>query len=104
MTFFMSGLRSCDSQVSRLNDIVSGGIHSMIWGKYDAKEGFMPGGGSLHSCMTPHGPDSETFRKGSDKTSPQTPVYFDEGLAFMFECNAMLKVPFSFYDERHFAS
>lgn len=64
----------------------------MIWGKYDAKEGFMPGGGSLHSCMTPHGPDSETFRKASDKTSPQTPVYFDEGLAFMFECNAMLKV------------
>ena len=64
----------------------------MIWGKYDAKEGFMPGGGSLHSCMTPHGPDAETFRKASDNTSPQPPVYFDQGLAFMFECNAMLKV------------
>lgn len=35
----------------------------MIWGKYDAKQGFCPGGASLHSCMTPHGPDCETFLK-----------------------------------------
>lgn len=24
-------------------------------------DGFLPGGASLHSCMTPHGPDTRTF-------------------------------------------
>lgn len=24
-------------------------------------DGFLPGGASLHSCMTPHGPDTKTF-------------------------------------------
>ena len=34
----------------------------LIRGKYEAKEGgFMPGGASLHSCCTPHGPDREVF-------------------------------------------
>jgi homogentisate 1,2-dioxygenase len=34
----------------------------LIRGDYDAKaEGFVPGGGSLHSCMTPHGPDRYTW-------------------------------------------
>lgn len=33
--------------------------------RYDAKEGFLPGGASLHSCMTPHGPDADTFLKAS---------------------------------------
>ena len=37
----------------------------MIHGKYDAKEGFVPGASSLHSCMTPHGPDAPTFEKAS---------------------------------------
>lgn len=27
--------------------------------------GFQPGGGSLHSIMTPHGPDAECFEKAS---------------------------------------
>ena len=27
--------------------------------------GFLPGGGSLHSMMTPHGPDMECFEKNS---------------------------------------
>ncbi|KAM7433993.1 hypothetical protein ABFA07_015828, partial [Porites harrisoni] len=32
----------------------------LIYGKYEAKEeGFAPGGGSLHSMMTPHGPDMD---------------------------------------------
>ena len=38
----------------------------MIWGKYDAKEGFQAGGASLHSCMTPHGPDYKTFKGASE--------------------------------------
>lgn len=28
--------------------------------------GFQPGGASLHSCMTPHGPDADTFIKASN--------------------------------------
>lgn len=63
----------------------------LIWGKYDAKkEGFQPGGASLHSIMTPHGPDADTFLKAS--AAPETPVHFDGGLAFMFETTLMLKV------------
>lgn len=32
----------------------------MYW--FQAKaDGFLPGGASLHSCMTPHGPDTKTF-------------------------------------------
>ena len=34
----------------------------LIKGSYEAKEGgFLPGGASLHSMMTPHGPDFECF-------------------------------------------
>ena len=63
----------------------------MIYGKYDAKEeGFVPGGASLHSCMTPHGPDADTFNKAS--VDPLVPTYFGQGLAFMFETTYLLKV------------
>ena len=55
----------------------------MIRGKYDAKEGFVAGGASLHNIMTPHGPDQATFEKAS--TAELGPEYFDGGLAFMFE-------------------
>ena len=35
----------------------------LVFGVYDAKpQGFVPGGISLHNCMTPHGPDAEAFR------------------------------------------
>lgn len=38
----------------------------LIKGHYEAKEeGFQPGGASLHSIMTPHGPDTECFEKNS---------------------------------------
>ncbi len=36
----------------------------LIRGSYEAKQGgFLPGGGSLHSIMTPHGPDANTVAK-----------------------------------------
>jgi Homogentisate 1,2-dioxygenase len=39
-----------------------------ITGVYDAKEnGFGPGCGSLHSHMTPHGPETEVFEKVKGK-------------------------------------
>lgn len=38
----------------------------LIKGHYEAKQGgFLPGGGSLHSAMTPHGPDADCFEKAS---------------------------------------
>ena len=65
----------------------------MIFGQYDAKaSGFVPGGSSLHSIGTPHGPDTATFTKASNTDNPLLPVHFREGLAFMFESCYMLKV------------
>ena len=37
----------------------------MIKGTYDAKKDSKPGGATLHSMMTPHGPDAPTFLKAS---------------------------------------
>ncbi len=56
----------------------------LIVGEYDAKaEGFLPGGGSLHNCMSGHGPDAETFEKASN--AELGPQRIDETMAFMFE-------------------
>ena len=56
----------------------------LIHGVYDAKEkGFVPGGGSLHNCMSAHGPDAETFNKAS--AADLKPVYQGQTMAFMFE-------------------
>ena len=56
----------------------------LIHGVYDAKEkGFIPGGSSLHNCMSPHGPEANVFEKASNaELSPQR---YDNTLAFMFE-------------------
>ena len=45
----------------------------LIKGHYEAKQGgFLPGGGSLHSAMTPHGPDADCFEKASKaKLAPE---------------------------------
>ena len=37
----------------------------MVSGTYDAKKDNKPGGATLHSMMTPHGPDAATFNKAS---------------------------------------
>jgi homogentisate 1,2-dioxygenase len=56
----------------------------LILGQYDAKaEGFVPGGASLHNCMSGHGPDTETFARAS--RAELKPHYIDGTLAFMFE-------------------
>ncbi|GLD96507.1 hypothetical protein PINS_up005190 [Pythium insidiosum] len=66
----------------------------MIYGVYDAKkggkDGFVPGGASLHSCDTPHGPDADTFLKASN--AELKPEKFDGGLAFMFESTYLVKL------------
>lgn len=56
----------------------------LIFGSYEAKqEGFVPGGGSLHNCMSAHGPDTETFEKAS--SADLAPAKIADTLAFMFE-------------------
>lgn len=56
----------------------------LIEGVYDAKEkGFLPGGMSLHNCMTPHGPEADVFEKAS--TAELQPQRYANTLAFMFE-------------------
>lgn len=57
----------------------------LIYGNYEAKEeGFKPGGASLHSMMTPHGPDVDCFNGAS--TAELTPVRVADGTqSFMFE-------------------
>ena len=57
----------------------------LIHGAYDAKaEGFLPGGASLHNCMSGHGPDAETFEKAS-RSDTSKPDYVKDTMAFMFE-------------------
>jgi homogentisate 1,2-dioxygenase len=56
----------------------------LITGEYDAKaEGFLPGGASLHNCMSGHGPDAVTFERMSN--AELKPHYIDGTMAFMFE-------------------
>ena len=55
----------------------------LVRGEYDAKkEGFSPGGVSIHNGMTPHGPDHVSYDKAS--SLELKPEYYDS-LAFMFE-------------------
>jgi homogentisate 1,2-dioxygenase len=56
----------------------------LVHGEYDAKaEGFLPGGASLHNCMSGHGPDAETFEKATH--AELTPQHLTGTMAFMFE-------------------
>jgi homogentisate 1,2-dioxygenase len=57
----------------------------LVHGVYDAKEGggFDPGGGSLHNCMSAHGPDRASYEHAV--ASDLAPQKIDDTLAFMFE-------------------
>ncbi|MEX5574338.1 homogentisate 1,2-dioxygenase [Pseudomonas lijiangensis] len=62
----------------------------LIEGVYDAKaEGFMPGGASLHNCMSAHGPDNATAEKAI--AAELKPHKIDNTLAFMFETGKVLR-------------
>ncbi|HEV7986049.1 MAG TPA: homogentisate 1,2-dioxygenase [Steroidobacteraceae bacterium] len=57
----------------------------LIEGVYDAKsDGFLPGGASLHNCMSAHGPDAVTFDKASHADT-SVPIKVEDTMAFMFE-------------------
>jgi homogentisate 1,2-dioxygenase len=63
----------------------------LIHGVYDAKaEGFMPGGASLHNCMTGHGPDEGTFEKAS-AADTRVPHKVTDTMAFMFETRTLIQ-------------
>jgi len=64
----------------------------LILGKYEAKEeGFRPGGATLHSMMTPHGPDYNCFNDWSNRQLGPMRVA-DGTQAFMFESSLGLAV------------
>lgn len=64
----------------------------LILGRYEAKEsGFYPGGASLHSIMTPHGPDHECY-EGASKATLVPQRVADGTQAFMFESSLSLAV------------
>jgi homogentisate 1,2-dioxygenase len=63
----------------------------LIHGVYDAKaEGFLPGGASLHNCMSGHGPDAETFEKASNADLSK-PHVLQDTMAFMFETRCAIR-------------
>ncbi len=63
----------------------------LIHGAYDAKaEGFVPGGASLHNCMSGHGPDAATFDKASAADTSR-PDRVSNTMAFMFETPTVIR-------------
>jgi homogentisate 1,2-dioxygenase len=63
----------------------------LVHGVYDAKaEGFVPGGASLHNCMSGHGPDAETFERAS-RSDTSKPGKVSDTMAFMFETRTLIK-------------
>jgi homogentisate 1,2-dioxygenase len=62
----------------------------LVHGAYDAKAGgFVPGGASLHNCMSGHGPDAASFEKASNADTSQ-PNHIVETMAFMFETRGVI--------------
>ncbi len=64
----------------------------LIHGEYDAKSadegnGFVPGGASLHNCMSSHGPDTQTHKEAT-KEKKLTPKKIENTMAFMFESSS----------------
>jgi homogentisate 1,2-dioxygenase len=63
----------------------------LLKGTYDAKaEGFLPGGASLHNCMSAHGPDAETFERAS--AANLKPHKLENTMAFMFESRFAMRL------------
>ncbi|MFI4919542.1 MAG: homogentisate 1,2-dioxygenase [Legionellales bacterium] len=66
-------------------------LMGLVQGEYDAKkEGFLPGGVSIHNCMTPHGPDYSTYEQTI--TQELGPEQYNNTLAFMLETKEIWQV------------
>jgi homogentisate 1,2-dioxygenase len=65
-------------------------LMGLVHGVYDAKaEGFLPGGVSIHNCMSAHGPDLATFERAS--TATLKPQKVEDTLAFMWESRSVFR-------------
>ena len=66
----------------------------LVKGVYDAKEGgdggFVKGGGSLHNCMSAHGPEASVYKKETSRKETK-PVKLQDTLAFMFESRYVMR-------------
>ena len=63
----------------------------LVAGVYDAKaQGFLPGGASLHNCMSGHGPDAATWERAS-RADTRRPQAIADTMAFMFETRAVIR-------------
>jgi homogentisate 1,2-dioxygenase len=63
----------------------------LIEGQYDAKAGgFLPGGSSLHNCMSGHGPDAASFDRAS-RADTTVPEHLTDTMAFMFETRCVIR-------------
>lgn len=70
---------------------VAGEFMGLVHGAYDAKAGgFVPGGASLHNCMTGHGPDAGSFEKAL-AADTSVPHYVRDTMAFMFETRCVIR-------------
>jgi homogentisate 1,2-dioxygenase len=59
-------------------------LMGLVHGAYESKAGgFLPGGISIHNCMSAHGPDLATYDKGSK--ADLKPHRIENSLAFMWE-------------------
>lgn len=66
-------------------------LMGLITGEYDAKkEGFLPGGISIHNAMTGHGPDAHAYRAAVHR--PLSPTRYKNTLAFMLEARKPWKI------------
>jgi homogentisate 1,2-dioxygenase len=64
-------------------------LMGLVKGAYDAKAGgFVPGGASLHNCMSAHGPDRATYDRAVH--AELVPHKLEDTLAFMFESRWVL--------------
>ena len=62
----------------------------LIDGAYDAKaDGFLPGGASLHNCMSAHGPDHLSTEQAIK--AELKPHKIENTMAFMFETGQVLR-------------
>ncbi len=71
----------------------------LIKGTYEAKEsGFCPGGASLHSMMTPHGPDYECFVNASKCELKPVKIAVNTMVNIILICGVLIK-EFNFVHE-----
>ncbi len=63
----------------------------LIHGVYDAKVGgFVPGGSSLHNCMSAHGPDAASYERAV-RTDTSQPEHIVDTMAFMVETRGIMR-------------